>query len=105
MARKVTWAEPALDDLERIAEYIALDDRGAASRLVRRVFDRVKGLRAHPHKGPKPSELEGLPYRCLAVPPCRVFYRVTKTTISVLHVMRGEQLLRADLILDRDVDE
>ncbi len=40
MARLI-WAEPALSDLEEIAEYIALDNRPAATRYVRRVFTAV----------------------------------------------------------------
>jgi plasmid stabilization system protein ParE len=40
MAR-VIWTEPALSDLDGIADYIALEDPAAAKRLVRKVFLRV----------------------------------------------------------------
>jgi toxin ParE1/3/4 len=34
---ELIWTEPALSDLEAIADYIALDDAQAARRLVQRV--------------------------------------------------------------------
>lgn len=37
---EIIWTEPALDELEVIAGYIALDKPGAANRLVKRVFCR-----------------------------------------------------------------
>ena len=35
---KVVWTEPALSDLDAIADYIALDKPSAARELVRRVL-------------------------------------------------------------------
>ena len=43
MARLI-WTEPALLDLNEVAEYIALDDPAAASKMVQTVFDRVERL-------------------------------------------------------------
>jgi toxin ParE1/3/4 len=36
---EIIWTEPALSDLHAIADYIVLDKREAAQRLVQRVFD------------------------------------------------------------------
>lgn len=92
MARLI-WTEPALIDLDRIAEYIALDSPDSASRLVHRVFDKVERLEAHPESGKRPAELPRSRYREV-VPPCRIFYRVDHGKVYVLHVMRSERLLR-----------
>jgi len=35
---KIIWAEPALEQLDEIAEYIALDNPVAANELVARIF-------------------------------------------------------------------
>ncbi|TXL11436.1 plasmid stabilization protein, partial [Methylococcaceae bacterium CS2] len=35
---QVIWTEPALSDLDAIAEYIALDEPSAAISLVKKVF-------------------------------------------------------------------
>ena len=101
MARLV-WTEPALLDLDDIAEYIALDDPLAASRYVQKVFDRVERLESHPQSGTRPPELPRSPYRELVVPPCRIFYRVEQATVYVIHVMRSERLLRSYLLNQRN---
>lgn len=97
MARLI-WTEPALADLDEIAEYIALDDARAAARLVAKVFDRVERLERFPNSGKRPSELAETPYREVVVPPCRIFYRVDRELVYILYVMRSERLLRAWLL-------
>ena len=97
MARLI-WAEPALADLDEIAEYIALDDRPAATRYVRKVFDTVARLKQFPDSGRRPAELPDTRYREVVVPPCRVFYRVEGGTVFILYVMRSERLLRTHLL-------
>lgn len=99
MARLI-WTEPALLDLDEIAEYIALDDPLAASRYVQRVFARVERLKAHPKSGKRPPELPRTHYREVVVPPCRVFYRIEADAVCILYVMRSERLLRT-YILDK----
>ncbi|MBU4460968.1 MAG: type II toxin-antitoxin system RelE/ParE family toxin [Verrucomicrobia bacterium] len=90
MARLI-WTEPALNDLEAIAEYIALDKPDAAGRYVQRVFQAVERLIRFPKSGSVPPEIPHLPYRQIVVPPCRVFYRVEGEIIFVVFVMRAEQ--------------
>ena len=48
---KVIWADPAIQDLDAIADYIALDKPEAAHRLVRRVLAAVERLQRFPHMG------------------------------------------------------
>ena len=50
---QVIWAEPALSDLDAIADYIALDNPEAARRLVHRIFEHVGHLESHPKLGSK----------------------------------------------------
>ena len=102
---QLIWTEPALLDLEEIAEYIALDDPLAASRYLQKVFDSVERLEAHPQSGKRVPELSGTPYREVVIPPCRVIYRVEDDKIYVLYVMRSERLLRAFLIDKRNKDK
>ena len=94
MARLI-WTEPALSDLDAIADYIALDDSAAARKLVRKVFAHVDQLADFPDSGSIPPELRPMRrYRQIVETPCRVFYRVDRKTVYIVHVMRGEQLLR-----------
>lgn len=95
---EVIWSNFALEELEAIAGFIALDKPRAAERLIARVLDRVEQLSVFPHSGGKPRELSGTRYRQLVVTPVRIFYRVEGSRVLVVHVMRGErQLRRRDL--------
>jgi toxin ParE1/3/4 len=91
---EVIWTEPALNDLDAIADYIALDNPTAARDLVRRILNRIDQLIDHPESGSKPAELRGWRYRQIVEPPCRVFYRHDAGAVYVLYVMRGERKLR-----------
>ena len=91
---QIIWAEPALADLDAIADYIALDNPVAARILVQRVFRHVAQLVEHTQSGSWPQELSGRRYRQIVEPPCRVFYRADGTRIHVVYVMRSEQRLR-----------
>jgi len=99
---ELIWTEPALLDLDEVAEYIALDDPIAASKYVQKVFDRVERLTIYPNSGKRPSELPRTPYREVVVPPCRIFYRLENEIVYILHVIRAERLLQPFLIGKRD---
>lgn len=101
MAR-IIWTEPALGDLDEIADYISLDKPDAARRLVQRVFERVGQLADHPNSGSVPPELTGTQYRHLVVPPLRIFYRPGKDVVYIVHVIRGERRFRKDELLEGD---
>ena len=95
---KVIWAGPALEDLNTIAEYIALDKPNAAAALVQKVVGHVEQLINHPELGPRiPELLPSVRYRQLVEPPCRVFYRYDRAsdTCHILHVIRGEKLFQS----------
>jgi toxin ParE1/3/4 len=98
---QVIWAEPALNDLDAIADYIALDNPAAASELVQRIFGHVDQLIIHPDSGSKPRELRGGRYRQIVEPPCRIFYRREGETVYVLRAMRGERKLRPRVLAAR----
>lgn len=90
---EVIWTDPALSDLDAIADYIALENPDAARALVKRVFTHIDQLQDHPKSGSKPPELRGWRYRQIVEPPCRIFYRVDGDRVYVLYVMRAERLL------------
>ena len=91
---EIVWSDPALSDLDAIADYIALENPTAASAIVKRVIDHVGQLAEHPESGSRPQELKRSRYRQIIEPPCRIFYRFDGQTVFILHVMRSERLLR-----------
>ena len=102
MAR-IIWTEPALHDLDEIADYISLDKPVAAKRFVQRVFERIEQLANQPKSGSMPPELKGTQYRQLVIPPVRIFYRVQNEAVYIVYVMRGERLFRNEDLDERDM--
>jgi toxin ParE1/3/4 len=91
---QVIWSEPALTDLDDIAEYIALSNPQAACALVQRVMETVERLELFPKSGKIASEISELGYREVVASPCRVFYREEAEIIYIIHVYREERDVR-----------
>ena len=51
MAQALIWSREALDDIDRIAEYINRDSRYHAQQVVELLFDPAAELPAHPRLG------------------------------------------------------
>jgi toxin ParE1/3/4 len=99
---EIVWTEPALADLDAIADYIAVEDLGAAGALVQRVLEHVEQLVEFPESGSRPLELgKTTRYRQVIEPPCRVFYRFDGQRVLILYVMRSERPLRARVLSKR----
>ncbi len=91
---EVIWLDPTTFDLEEIVEYIAYDNPDFANRLAVRILRHVRQLARHPKSGSVPPEPEGSQYRQIIEPPCRIFYRIERDTVFIVHVMRFERILR-----------
>ena len=100
---QIIWTEPALSDLDAIAEYIALDKPSAAINLVKKVFSSTERLEQFPVSGRKPPELEKSRYLELVINPCRIFYRIEDDKVYILYVMRSERELRKYLLNERKI--
>ena len=111
-ALKIVWTSPALDDLDDIAGFIALDDARAAAQLVERALLGVERLARHPASGRRVPELQGTTYREVIVAPCRIIYRCERggegrgerrgegRCVVIVYVLRGEQRLRLGRLRD-----
>lgn len=97
---EIIWTDPALSDLNDIAEYIALENMVAAKMFVQSVFEKVERLELFPDSGRVPPELSHLSYREVVASPCRVFYKQEHDKVYILYVMREERDLRK-LLLNR----
>lgn len=95
---EIVWTSPAIEDLNDIAEYIALSNLSAAETLTQKVFDKISRLEEHSESGKRPQELINLNYREVIVNPCRIFYKVDDDKVYILHVMRQERELRRFLL-------
>ena len=98
---EIIWSEPALGDLDAIADYIALENPVVASALIKRIFGHVEQLVDHPESGSRPQDLGRSRYRQIVEPPCRVFHRYDGHKVFILYVMRSERLLRRGRLVAR----
>src|SRR6266478_3550561 len=99
---EIIWTEPALSDLDAIADYIALDKPEAARQLVQRVVQHVEQLIAQPDSGSQPRELRRSRYRQIVEAPCRIFYRYDGEKVFILYMMRGEMRFPKTNLVPRD---
>jgi len=73
---QIVWTEPAVADLDAIADYIALQDPAAAKAFVQRIIRHIRQLADYLESGSRPKELgRRTRYRQIVEPPCRIFYR------------------------------
>jgi len=98
---EVIWTEPALSDLNDIAEYIALENVVAAKQFVQSIFTKVERLEFFPESGRIPPELEHLSYREVVASPCRVFYKQDGNKAYILYILREDRDLRKFLLSKR----
>ncbi|MGJ8657108.1 MAG: type II toxin-antitoxin system RelE/ParE family toxin [Akkermansiaceae bacterium] len=82
-----------MSDLDAIADYIALDNPVAASKVVLEVFEKVSMLEDFPEMFAHPHDLPDKRYRHMPVPPVRVFYRIEEDTVYIVYIMRSERHL------------
>jgi len=98
---QIIWALPALNQLDEIAGYIALDNPEAAQKVVQRIFNLTDKLSQFPEMGSGIPELSHQDYRQLWCKPCWIYYKLDKDKIYILHVRRAEKLFGAeDLMIE-----
>lgn len=96
---EIVWTDPAVGDLEAIADYIAIENPMAAQKLVSKVLAHVGQLQDHPESGSFVPETLDKRYRQIIENPCRVIYRFDGERIFIVHVMRAEQLFNSQKLL------
>ena len=92
---QIIWTEPALENLNDIAEYIAVNN---PSQLVKHIFNKLHRLEQFSESGRIPEEISTLNYREVIIKPCRVFYKIDNDSVYILHVLRQERDLRKFLL-------
>jgi len=88
---EVIWTETALNALDEIADYIALDNYDAACKLVRKVFEKSELLAENPLLGSVPRELRHTPYRRILIKPACMYYRAEGDDVVIIFIDRAER--------------
>ena len=88
---EVRWSLPAVEDLERICEWIERDNPDAARRIARTIYDGCARLQNFPNMGRASLRLAGR--RELVFPPLPyiVVYQVKPDIVEISRVFHGAQ--------------
>ena len=82
------WTPKANDDLIDIWTFVAVENPGAADRLLDSLVERASVLVSHPHAGPVRRDIAP-ELRMLASPPYVILYRTIGTDIEIVRVVHG----------------
>lgn len=93
----VHWSSKALSDLERIADYIALDDEVLAERWVSTLIAQAESMTSAPYARRRVPELGRDDVRETFLRTYRIVYRVSEHRIDVLTVFEGHRSFPDDL--------
>ena len=93
MAHRLVWLPDAIDDLDAIAAYIAIESEQYAKQFVERVSLRADSLIEWPLSGHINPEANREDIRELSVYPYRLIYRLTSDAVIVLAVLHGSRLI------------
>lgn len=90
------WTDPALDDVEGIALFIARDSPHYAARIVEDFMAMADQLQAFPLSGRTVPEVDREDIRERIVGTYRLIYHVSDTTVSILAVIHVKRDLSAE---------
>jgi plasmid stabilization system protein ParE len=100
---EVRWSSIAENDLTSIIDYIAEDSLSNAFKVFKKIKQKTSRLYSSPERGRIVPELRDqgiIQYRELIVPPWRIVYRTSETTVYVLAVLDSRRNIE-DILLTR----
>ncbi len=96
---KLSWTKEALLRLQEIEEYISRDNPAAAIEFVDKLISVAETIIYNPKKGRVVPELSLENIREILHKNYRVVYLVKKSSIEILTVFEGHQLLKKEEVL------
>jgi len=94
MAYRVIWSPRAVEDLEAIAQYIAVDSTVYAAAVVKRILNTARRLSQFPLSGRIVPELADDNIREWFAYSYRVIYQVENRVVTIATVVHGKRLLK-----------
>jgi len=90
---KIYWSPMAAERMDDLYEYIAVDNKLAAGKVVERIFKKVESLAKNPERGRKVPETNREEIREVFEGEYRIIYRIESKRVSVLTIRNFKQLL------------
>ncbi len=98
MASTIVWSERAVEDLESIAAFIALDSEVYAAAVVRDTLYKTNKLVDHPFLGRTVPEFADPSIRELFAYSYRIVYRAADDVVTIAAVVHGRRILEMELL-------
>ncbi|MHB8580678.1 MAG: type II toxin-antitoxin system RelE/ParE family toxin [Ignavibacteriaceae bacterium] len=90
---KISWSPLAVERLENIYEYFAIDNYSEAKKMVVRIFKKVETLSKNPERGRKVPEANREEIREVFEGEYRIIYRIESKKVFILTIRNFKQLL------------
>ena len=87
----VIWSKPAKKDLKQIFEYIAMDSRFYAKKVVNNIVEKSMSLDLSPRRGRVVPEMNDPEIREIFIYSYRLMYQITPDNIYILGVIHGKR--------------
>lgn len=100
---KLLWTKESLIRLQEIEEYISLDNPAVAIEFVDKLISLAETLLDNPEKGRIVPELSLENIRELLYKNYRIVYLIKKSSIDILTVFEGHQLLKQEEIFKKRI--
>ncbi|MCF2640828.1 MAG: type II toxin-antitoxin system RelE/ParE family toxin [Lachnospiraceae bacterium] len=91
---RVRWTKPALEDLDDIENYIALDDAGRAADFVDKLIDLGESLEFNWERGTQAKWTSDLSIRELYYQNYTLIYEVLENEIQIHEVHNSAKMIR-----------
>ena len=91
MDREVIWSDPAWDDVENAADYIAQDSKFYAAAFVQEITEAAASLANFAERGRVVPEFGDASIRELLVRSYRLVYKVSENHALILTLVHGAQ--------------
>lgn len=87
---RIRWTDTAADELREIVAYISRDNREAARRVAKSIYEQVQSLSVMPHRG-RPGAIPGT--RDLVIHPLRyiVTYEVIRDAVLIVRIRHSSR--------------
>ena len=92
---KIVWTPEALRDLKNIFDYISLDSPKSASRVTKKIIQRIEILSSFPKMGRVVPEFQREELRELIEGSYRLVYLVKTKSVEVIRIHHSSRLLNS----------
>ncbi len=94
MGKKVIWAKEVYQDLEDIAEYIAVDSPYYASQFIKEVLQTGKTLENLAQRGRHVPEINDTDIHEIFIKEYRLIYKIDRHQVIILALIHGRRDLK-----------